>query len=80
MDWQAFLLTVKLAVLVTAILLLLGLPVAYWLTYSRRRWKFLIEAVGAILVVLIFALDTNVWVKALAVATTALMLFAVSVV
>ncbi|HKW27031.1 MAG TPA: molybdate ABC transporter permease subunit [Terriglobales bacterium] len=45
MDWQAFLLTVKLAVLVTAILLALGLPIAYWLTYSRRRWKFLVEAV-----------------------------------
>jgi molybdate transport system permease protein len=45
MDWQAFFLTVKLAVLVTAILLVLGLPIAYWLTYSRRRWKFLVEAV-----------------------------------
>ena len=45
MDWQAFLLTVKLAVLVTAILLVFGLPIAYWLTYSRRRWKFLVEAV-----------------------------------
>jgi len=45
MDWQAFLLTVKLAVLVTAILLVLGLPIAYWLTYSPRRWKFLVEAV-----------------------------------
>ena len=45
MDWQAFVLTVKLAVLVTAILLVLGLPIAYWLTYSRRHWKFLVEAV-----------------------------------
>jgi molybdate transport system permease protein len=45
MDWQAFWLTVELALLVTAILLLLGLPIAYWLTYSPRRWKFLIEAV-----------------------------------
>ncbi len=45
MDWAAFLLTVKLAVLVTLILLVLGLPIAYWLTYSPRRWKFLIEAV-----------------------------------
>lgn len=45
MDWQAFLLTVKLAVVVTLILLVLGLPIAYWLTYSRRRWKFLVEAV-----------------------------------
>jgi molybdate transport system permease protein len=43
MDWQAFFLTMKLAVLVTAILLVLGLPIAYWLTYSRRRWKFLVE-------------------------------------
>jgi molybdate transport system permease protein len=32
-------------VLVTLILLVLGLPIAYWLTYSRRRWKFLVEAV-----------------------------------
>ncbi|HSB76462.1 MAG TPA: molybdate ABC transporter permease subunit [Terriglobales bacterium] len=45
MDWQAFLLTVKLAVLVTAILLVFGLPIACWITYSRRRWKFLVEAV-----------------------------------
>jgi len=45
MDWQALLLTVKLAVVVTLILLVLGLPIAYWLTYSRRRWKFLVEAV-----------------------------------
>lgn len=45
MDWQAFLLTVKLALLVTLILLVLGLPIAYWVTYSRRRWKFLVEAV-----------------------------------
>jgi molybdate transport system permease protein len=52
MDWQAFLLTVKLAVLVTGILLLLGLPIAYWITYSRRSWKFLVEAVVAIPLVL----------------------------
>src|SRR6185437_9339829 len=52
MDWQAFLLTVRLAVLVTGILLLLGLPIAYWITYSRRRWKFLIEAVVAMPLVL----------------------------
>lgn len=52
MDWQAFLLTLKLAVLVTGILLVLGLPIAYWITYSRRRWKFLIEAVIAMPLVL----------------------------
>ena len=52
MDWQAFLLTVKLAVVVTLILLVLGLPIAYWLTYSRRRWKFLVEAVVGLPLVL----------------------------
>src|SRR5258708_7242709 len=52
MDWQAFWLTVKLAVLVAAVLLVVGLPVAYWITYSRWRWKFLAEAAFALPIVL----------------------------
>src|SRR5579864_5439866 len=52
MDWQAFWLTIRLAVLVAAILLVLGLPVAYWIAYSRWRWKFLFEAVIALPIVL----------------------------
>jgi molybdate transport system permease protein len=52
MDWQAIWLSVRLAVATTAILLALGLPVAYWLTYSQRRWKFLVEAVVALPLVL----------------------------
>ena len=52
MDWQAFLLTIRLAVLVAAILVLIGLPIAYWITYSRWRWKFLAEAVIALPIVL----------------------------
>jgi molybdate transport system permease protein len=52
MDWQAFALTVRLALLVAAILMVLGLPVAYWLAYSRGRWKFLAEAVVALPIVL----------------------------
>jgi len=52
MNWQAFALTLKLAVLVTAILLVIGLPIAYWITFSRRRWKFLVEAVVAVPLVL----------------------------
>ena len=35
MDWQAFWLTIRLAVLVAAILVVIGLPIAYWITYSR---------------------------------------------
>src|SRR5229473_1884227 len=52
MDWQAFWLTIRLAVLVAAVLVVLGLPVAYWIAYSRWRWKFLAEAVVALPIVL----------------------------
>jgi molybdate transport system permease protein len=52
MDWQAFWLTIRLAVLVATVLLVLGLPIAYWLAYSRQRWKFLAEAVVALPIVL----------------------------
>lgn len=52
MDWQAFWLTIRLAVLVAAILVAVGLPIAYWITYSRWRWKFLVEAVVALPIVL----------------------------
>jgi molybdate transport system permease protein len=52
MDWQAFWLTIRLATVVTAILLALGLPLAYWIAFSRWRWKFLIEAVVALPIVL----------------------------
>src|SRR5580693_5367019 len=52
MDWQAFWLTIRLAVVVAAILTVVGLPIAYWMTYSRWRWKFLVEAVVALPIVL----------------------------
>ena len=52
MDWQAFWLTIRLAALVAAVLVALGLPIAYWIAYSRRRWRFLVEAVVALPIVL----------------------------
>ena len=52
MDWQAFWLTIRLAVLVAASLMGIGLPIAYWITYSRWRWKFLAEAIVALPIVL----------------------------
>jgi molybdate transport system permease protein len=52
MNWQAFALTARLAVIVAAVLAAIGLPIAYWITYSRWRWKFLIEAVVAMPLVL----------------------------
>ena len=52
MNWTAILLTLKLASLTAAILLVIGMPIAYWLTTSRRRWKFLVESVVALPLVL----------------------------
>jgi molybdate transport system permease protein len=52
MNWQALWLTVKLAAIVAATLLVLGLPIAYWITFSRWRWKFLAEAIVALPIVL----------------------------
>jgi molybdate transport system permease protein len=51
-DWGAILLSVKLAAIVTALLLVIGLPIAHWLAFSPLRWKFLVEAVVALPLVL----------------------------
>jgi molybdate transport system permease protein len=51
-DWQTFRLTLELAFTVSAILFLVGLPIAYWIAFSRWRWKFLIEALVALPIVL----------------------------
>ncbi|MFN8544430.1 MAG: molybdate ABC transporter permease subunit [Candidatus Binatia bacterium] len=52
MDWQAIALSVRLALLTTLVLVVLGTPIAYWLAFSSRRWKFLVEAVVALPLVL----------------------------
>src|ERR1700758_4975021 len=51
-DWQTLWLTLQLAVTVSVILLVLGLPLAYWIAFSRWRGKFLVEAVIALPIVL----------------------------
>jgi molybdate transport system permease protein len=51
-NWQAFSLTIELAVIVSAILFAIGLPLAYWIAFARWRWKFLVEAVVALPIVL----------------------------
>ena len=51
-DWQAFWLTIELAVLVSALLLCIGLPLAYWIAFSRWRWKFVVDAAVALPIVL----------------------------
>ena len=52
MNIEALLLSIRLALCVSAILFVVGMPVAYWLVYSRWRWKFLLEAVVALPLVL----------------------------
>src|SRR5262249_21392310 len=52
MDWTAIGLSLRLAACTTLALCVLGLPLAYWLAASGWRWKFLIEAVVALPLVL----------------------------
>jgi molybdate transport system permease protein len=52
MDLQAIALSLRLAAFTTAILLVIGLPIACWLAFSPRRWKFLVEAIVALPLVL----------------------------
>src|SRR5712692_1314006 len=49
---DALLLSLRLALCVSAILLACGVPLAYWLAYSSWRAKFLLEAVVALPLVL----------------------------
>jgi molybdate transport system permease protein len=51
-NWEAFWLTIELAMVVSAILLAVGLPLAYWIAFSQWRWKFLVEAMVALPIVL----------------------------
>ncbi|MCX8104095.1 MAG: molybdate ABC transporter permease subunit [Candidatus Bipolaricaulota bacterium] len=52
MDWRAFELSVRLALVTTLVLLIVGVPLAYWLSFSRWRLKFLVEAIVALPLVL----------------------------
>jgi molybdate transport system permease protein len=52
MNWDAIGLSLRLSAFVAAILGVLGLPLAYWLAFSRWKGKFLVEAVVALPLVL----------------------------
>ena len=52
MDWTAIFLSLRLSAIVSIALLVIGLPIAYWLTFSRWRWKFLVESIVALPLVL----------------------------
>jgi len=52
MDWSAIFLTLRLAVVVCVVELLIGTPIALWLSFTRWRWKFLAESIVALPLVL----------------------------
>jgi molybdate transport system permease protein len=52
LNWTAILTSVELALVTTFVLLVLGVPLAYWLAFSKRRWTFLVESVVALPLVL----------------------------
>lgn len=51
-DWQAIALTLKLASVTTALLLVLCTPLAWWLAHTRSRWRAPVGAVVALPLVL----------------------------
>jgi molybdate transport system permease protein len=51
-DWSALWLSVRLASATSAALLVGGVPVAYWIVFSPRRWKYIVEAIVALPLVL----------------------------
>jgi molybdate transport system permease protein len=51
-DWEAIGVSVRLALATTAILLVVAVPLAGWLAFTRRRWPVLVEAVVALPLVL----------------------------
>lgn len=46
-DWQAVGLSARLAAATAGILLVIAIPLAGWLAFTRRRWPVLVEAVVA---------------------------------
>lgn len=52
MDWQAIGLSLRLSACTMLVLVVLGLPLAYWLANTRWRGRFFIEAIVALPIVL----------------------------
>jgi molybdate transport system permease protein len=52
MDWTAISTSVRLAGVTSLALILIAPPLAYWIAFTTRRWRFLLEAVVAMPLVL----------------------------
>jgi molybdate transport system permease protein len=51
-EFAPFLLTFKLSLTTTIFLLIIGVPLAYWLAYSKQKYKVIVEALVAMPIVL----------------------------
>ena len=47
-DPQPILLSLKLAAVTVVILIIVGTPLAWWLAFTRNRWRVVIEALTGI--------------------------------
>ena len=52
MDWTALGVSTRLSLMTMVVLLSVGIPIAYWIAFSKWRLKFLVEAVVALPLVL----------------------------
>ena len=52
MNWTAILTSLELALTTTLVLMVIGIPIAYWLAFSEKRWSFLIESIVALPLIL----------------------------
>lgn len=52
MEWEPLILTLKLALVTTGLLLLLAIPLATWLAHTRSKWKPVIETLVSMPLVL----------------------------
>lgn len=51
-EWAPLILTLKLSIITTSILLIIGIPLSYWLAFSKFRFKFIFEALVSMPLVL----------------------------
>jgi molybdate transport system permease protein len=51
-EWRPIVLTFELAAVVCSVLFVIGIPIALWLSFTKWRWKFMVESVVALPLVL----------------------------
>jgi len=52
LDWAPLWLSAKLAIVTTIVLLIVGIPISYFLAYSKSKWKSIFEALIALPIIL----------------------------